>query len=92
MFTHHRYKKVIGLKVKNPDLKVLLSIGGAGTGLTVMSQMLATQTTRGIFIISCVSVLQKYGFDGIDLDFEFPGLPPSIPEDKQRFGLLLQVC
>jgi chitinase len=40
------------------------------------------------FVASTIATLEKYGFDGLDIDWEFPAWQKN-PEDKQKFVLLL---
>jgi len=50
-----------------------------------------TKASRTILINSIIEFLQKYDFDGIDIDWEYPGwsgLDDSSPEDKDNFVLL----
>ena len=63
---------LIGLKAKNPDLKVLYSVGG-WVWSDQFSTMAAYESSRKKFAESCVELLKKHEFDGVDLDWEYPG-------------------
>lgn len=79
------------LKQHNPHLKVLLSIGG-WTWSTHFTDVALTAASRTEFVRSCVELATKYGFDGLDIDWEYPGgggLAPGRPQDTQNYTLLL---
>ena len=82
------------LKKINPELKVLISVGGWNWSGR-FSDMAATEENRLKFADSCVEFIAKYGLDGIDLDWEYPvvgGLETNSksPNDKQNFTMLLK--
>ena len=63
-------KALVELKKQNPELKVLLSIGGWDSdGFCYMAK---TKESRHEFIQSCINLVKEYKLDGIDLDWEHP--------------------
>ena len=81
------------LKQKHPRLQTLISVGG-WTWSGKLSTVAATAASRAHFATSCVAFAKQYGFDGIDIDWEYPvggGLATNAysPADTQNYTLLL---
>jgi len=81
------------LRNRNPNLTVLVSVGG-WLWSTNFSDMALTRDSRAIFEDSVMQFLTRYDLDGLDIDWEYPGMPgaghPFRPEDKQNFTALLK--
>lgn len=81
-----------GLKAENPDLKLLVSVGGWGA--KHFSDAALTRDSRERFARSAVRLVKQYGLDGIDIDWEFPGQAvggiDARPEDTRNFTRFLQ--
>jgi len=85
-FTHLR-----DLKEAHPHLKTLVSVGG-WTWSGNFSTAAETPASRRRFTRSLVALVDEHGFDGADLDWEYPaaeGLQPGHPRDTVNFTLLL---
>lgn len=87
------FKKVTGLKSKNSNLKVLLSVGGGRAGMhELFVNMASNAGRRATFIKSCNEFMTKYNFNGIDLDWEVPeakdrdNFATLVREMRQNFG------
>lgn len=79
------------LKKENPHLKTLFSVGG-WTLSDPFSALAENPQARKNFIAQVVQFAEKYGFDGVDIDWEYPGFAEHSgrPQDKENFTLLLQ--
>ncbi|CAD5228265.1 unnamed protein product [Bursaphelenchus xylophilus] len=64
------YKDLQALKQKDPGLKTILSFGGASFG--DFPTIAASDASRQLFAKNAVEFAKKNGFDGVDIDWEFP--------------------
>lgn len=87
-----RLKQIASLKNDAPELKVLISIGGWGSGR--FSEMAGDSLCRLSFAKDCKRVVDEFGLDGIDIDWEYPtsdaaGISAS-PDDTENFTKMMR--
>jgi len=81
------------LKAEHPHLKTIIVIGG-DVHSTYFSDVALTPESRRVFSISCSEFVEKYGFDGIDIDWEYPvegGHEDNQQRDEDRENLTLLI-
>ncbi len=88
------FKRLNSLKLKNPSLQLLISIGGWSWSENFSNAVL-TDSLRKNFAISAVNIIRKHELDGVDIDWEYPGMagePGNVyrKEDKENFTLMFQ--
>lgn len=83
------YKEVTGLKKKNPDLKVMLSVV-CFTSTGEFASVVSTPKNRTRFAEEAVKLLEENSLDGLDIDWEFPAWPTGDEEQRKHFTLLLK--
>jgi len=88
------FNQLLKLKEQYPHLRTMIAAGG-WTLSDKFSDIALTETSREIFAASAVEFIVQYGFDGIDLDWEYPGgggLPSNThrPEDGANYALLVE--
>ncbi|XP_072382080.1 chitinase-3-like protein 1 [Diabrotica undecimpunctata] len=85
------FKQLKNMKNTNPGLKVLLSLGGWNEGSKNFSIVAADPSKRQRLARECLALIEEYGYDGIDIDWEYPTLRDgSHPEDKDNFVEMLK--
>jgi len=88
-------RHLVALKDKNPNLKVILSLGGWG-GCKTCTDVFATDSGRKDFVQSARDLTDYFHTDGLDLDWEYPSLEnvpgyPYTPQDKDHFTELIKL-
>jgi len=86
-------RRLSELKRINPDLKILISIGGWSWSKN-FSDAVFTDTSTQNFASSAVAIVSTYNLDGIDIDWEYPGMIGDSnvyrPEDKEHYTVLFK--
>lgn len=87
------FRNLNKLKLKNPGLKILISIGGwlwSGN----FSDAVLSDSSRRAFAASAVQIIRDFGLDGVDIDWEYPAQAGAgnkfRPEDQQNYTLMFK--
>ena len=80
------------IRAANPDLRILISIGGWGAG--GFSELASTAEGRARFVQSSLEIVQRHDLEGIDIDWEYPTYAAAgigaKREDKHTYTLLME--
>ena len=87
----HKYETGLIYQAHTAGVEVYPSVGG-WTLSNDFPSLAKNPTARKAFAANCVKLIEAYDFDGIDIDWEYPGYADHMgtPEDKQNYSLLLQ--
>ncbi|KAG4071657.1 hypothetical protein HA402_011811 [Bradysia odoriphaga] len=84
-------KKFMNLKETNPKLKLMFAVGGWNEGSLGFSNVARDSLKRQKFASQVLQFCLDYGFDGFDVDWEYPGQRGGeVLLDKDNFVLLLK--
>lgn len=88
----NKLDQLVAQKKLHPNLKVMIACGGWGAD--GFSDMASTEENRHKFVLSAIDFIEKHKLDGIDIDWEYPGIPAAgtkaSPNDKKNFTLLMK--
>ncbi len=77
------------IKAKHPNIKVILCIGGGGAGQAMTDATLKEEDFQAV-TQNMFEAMVDNGFDGIDLDWEFP-TTTGHPEEQQKHTEMLRL-
>ena len=83
------YTQLSILKTTNPMLRIVMAVGGWSAYSMPFLAICDTQATLNSFAINVISFLRQYGFDGFDLDWQYPSQAPR--QGKEMFTQLVKV-
>ncbi|OAK93414.1 hypothetical protein IQ06DRAFT_236443, partial [Phaeosphaeriaceae sp. SRC1lsM3a] len=92
------FSQIANLKQKAPGLKIWISIGGWTFSdndtdtQAVWGDIARSAANRATFTTNLYKFMKTWGFDGADLDWEYPGAPDrgGKPDDPDNFVLLME--
>ncbi len=87
------FRRLTAARGRNPALRILISIGGWSWSKH-FSDAVLTDSSRTVFAASATAIVGEYGLDGVDIDWEYPGMEGDHnvfrPEDKEHYTLMFK--
>ncbi|XP_060071116.1 uncharacterized protein LOC132551031 [Ylistrum balloti] len=84
------YEEINKLKLTNPSLKTMIAVGGWNQESIEWSDLVSKTNKMNKFIVKSIPFIRRHGFDGLDLDWEYPALRTgaNATTDKHNFAVL----
>ncbi|KAJ3656743.1 hypothetical protein Zmor_015793 [Zophobas morio] len=79
------------LKSKNPDVKLLITVGGWIEDSIAFSHVAADDHKKANLATTLVHYMENYGLDGIDIDWVYPGKNGGTADDKENLVDMVSV-
>jgi len=76
--------------LKSKGVKTLIAVGGWTFDQSLFTAVASTASTRDEFALSCVQFMEQHGFDGLDIDWEYPVTRQGVQEDYANLVLLME--
>ena len=82
------------LRKENANVHVLLSVGGWDHSGESWHRLMSSTKNMQTFADNCIQTLRRHDFDGIEIDFQYPGYRArgNTESDKYQFYYFLRVC
>ncbi len=80
-------------KAHNAGVRVMLCIGQEGSDYCKNFSLIARDSTlRATFVSNVINLINQYGFDGVDIDWEYPGYNTGLDTsvDKLNYTALMK--
>jgi len=93
-FTHdaENFRLLADLHRQHPDLRILISVGGWTWSNNFSDAALTAESRRG-FVDSAIAFVRRHDLDGVDIDWEYPGLRGNDnvhrQEDRENFTAMM---
>ncbi|XP_003739230.1 chitinase-like protein 4 [Galendromus occidentalis] len=81
------WRRTVKLKERFPHLSVMISIGAPAAQFSATT---SNETSLRTLVESAVQIIQKYEFNGLDIDWEFPAWGGMPIADQENFISLLR--
>lgn len=82
-------RNILSLR-RDSKIRVCICITGYGSETKAFSDAASTEEGRNKLAVSIADAIEKYHFDGIDIDWEYPGSYRSVSVDRQNYTLFMQ--
>lgn len=93
ILTENNYRNNIPkvIEARKQGIRVLLCVGGYGASCAQFSDAALTKESRESFAANLLEVVETYHFDGVDIDWEYPGYQTGrdVTIDRPNYTLLM---